>query len=343
MATRTAPSASSTRRRRLLLGLSAAAITPAAALLPAGAGAQAGSYPTRPIQIVVPFPPGGGVDLYARTVQAELQKLLGQPVVIDNRPGASGMIGAEIVAKAAPDGYTLMLGNIAVLAMNSATFAKVPYDPQKDFTPIMQTVMVPYVLVVNPKLEVESVEDLIALTQSKPGTITYGSSGAGSAQHMAAELFKSRTGAEMTHVPYKGVGALVTDLIAGHVDIAFADQASMMPHVNGGKLRLVAVAGLERVPELPDVPTIAEAAKLEGFQITGWQGVVGPANLPPAIVERLNRAFNEVQPMPMVAAAFRKAGLTAVGGTPEDLTRHMRKERDMWTQVAQDVGAVVQN
>lgn len=315
-------------RRALLAGVAVLAVSPV----------FADNYPSRPVRLVVPFPPGGAVDLYARHVQPELQKRLGQPVIIDNRTGASGMIGAENVAKSAPDGYTLLLGNIAVLAMNSATLPKVPYDPLKDFTPVMQTVMVPYVLVVNPSTPIKTVADLVAQAKTAPGQLTYGSSGAGSAQHMAAELFKSRTGAEMTHVPYKGVGALVTDLIAGHVQVAFADQASMMPHVKAGKLRLIAVARATRVPSLPDVPTIAEAANLPGFEITGWQGVAAPAGTPDSVVRTLNTAFNEVQALPAIKEAMEAAGLTLVGGKPEDLRQHMQKEMDLWSKVARDTG-----
>ncbi len=303
--------------------------------------AVADDYPNKPIRLVVPFPPGGGVDLYARSIQPELAKALGQPVIIDNRAGASGMIGAEAVAKAAPDGYTLLAGNIAVYAMNPATYRKMSYDPLKDFTPVVQTVMVPYVLIVNPDLPVRTIPELLAYAKANPGKLTYGSSGSGSAQHLAAELFKSRTGADLVHVPYKGVGALVTDLIAGHIQVAFADQASMMPHVKSGKLRLVATAGLQRVPELPDVPTVVEAAKLPGFEISGWQGISGPAGMSPAIVKKLNEAINRVQNLPSIKNGFGAAGLTVVGGTPEEFTRYVQGEIGRWTKVAKDVGATV--
>jgi tripartite-type tricarboxylate transporter receptor subunit TctC len=322
-------------RRAVVLGAAAAGVTATAAL-----PALADTYPSKPIRLVVPFPPGGAVDLYARTVQSELQKRLGQAVVIDNRTGASGMIGADSVAKAPPDGYTLLVGNIAVFAMNSATFRKVPYDPVKDFTPILQTVMVPYVLVVSADLPARSVPELLALAKSRRGALAYGSSGSGSAQHMAAELFKSKTGAEMTHIPYKGVGAMVTDLIAGHVQVAFADQASMMPHVQAGKLRLLGVVSAKRAPDLPDVPTVAEALKLSDFVIAGWQGVAGPAGLPEPVVQRLNEAFNAAQSAPAVKDAFAKAGLHLVGGSPSALTRQMQTELSRWTRIALDVGAV---
>ena len=318
--------------RACLLGAAALAAVPLLAQ----------DYPSKPIKLVVPFPPGGAVDLYARTIQPELSKALGQPVIIDNRTGASGMIGADLVAKAPADGYTLLVGNVAVYAMNVATYPKMSYHPQKDLTPVVQTVMVPYVLVVNPALPVRTVPELLAYAKANPGKLSYGSSGNGSAQHLAAELFKSRTGAQMTHVPYKGVGALVTDLIAGHIGVAFADQASMMPHVKAGKLRLVATAGARRIAELPDVPTVAEAGKLPGFEISGWQGISGPAGLPPAIVQRLNAAFNQVQALPSVSDSFAAAGLTNVGGTPDDFARYVDGEIGKWTKVAKDVGAVAE-
>lgn len=297
-------------------------------------------YPDRPVKLIVPFPPGGAVDLYARTIQPELQQALGQPVVIDNRTGASGMIGAEMVAKAPADGYTLLVGNIAVFAMNSATHRKVPYDPKRDFTPIFQTVMVPYVLATSPDMPVSTVAELLAHAKANPGRIGYASSGNGSAQHMAAELFKARTGADLTHVPYKGVGALVTDLMAGHVQVAFADQASLMPHVKAGKLKLLAVAGPRRIDELPDVPTVAEAVNLPGFEISGWQGIAGPAGLPASVTAQLNEALARIQAEPQMKARFAAAGLTPVGGSPEDFSRYLDAELARWTRVAKDVGAV---
>jgi tripartite-type tricarboxylate transporter receptor subunit TctC len=315
---------------RVALVLLALAFVP-----PAGA---AESYPVRPVRLIVPFPPGGAVDVYARTVQAALAENLGQPVVVENRPGASGMIGAEMVAKAAPDGYTLLVGNVATLAMNVGIYRKMPYDPVKDLAPVIQTVMVNYVLVVSPSVAAKNVAELVALAKSSPGKLSYGSSGAGSAQHMAAELFKAQTGANLTHVPYKGTGELVGDLVAGHVQVAFADQASMMPQVKAGKLRALAIGGSRRSPEYPDLPTVAEAANLPGFEATAWQGIAGPANLPPAIVRRLNEAFSKVQETPAMRAKLEGAGLTPVGGTPEEFGRYIRSEVAKWSKVASDVG-----
>ena len=303
--------------------------------------AVAQSYPNRPVRLVVPFPPGGAVDAYARTVQVALSENLGQPIIIENRAGASGMIGAEAVAKAAPDGYTLLVGNVATLAMNVGIYAKMPYDPLKDFTPIIQTVMVNYVLVVNPSVPARTVAELVAYAKANPGKLSYGSSGSGSAQHLAAELFKAQTHTDITHIPYKGTGVLVGDLIAGHVQIAFADQASMMPQVKAGKLRALAVGGTHRSAEYPDIPTVAEAGGLAGYEAVAWQGIAGPAGLPPAIVKRLNGAFMTITAAPGMRERLTGVGLTAVGGTPEEFSRYIRNEIMKWTKIAKDVGATV--
>lgn len=299
------------------------------------------SYPSRPVRLIVPFPPGGAVDVYARTVQAALAENLGQPIIIENRAGASGMIGADAVAKAAPDGYTLLVGNVATLAMNVGIYSKMTYDPLKDLTPIMQTVMVNYVLVVNPDVPVHSVAELVAYARANPTKLSYGSSGSGSAQHMAAELFKAQTGANITHVPYKGTGALVGDLVAGHVQVAFADQASMMPQVKAGRLRALAVGGARRSPEYPDIPTVAEAGNLPGYEAVAWQGIAGPAGLAPDIVKRLNDAFVKVHEAPGMRERLAGVGLTSVGGTPEEFGRYIRSEITKWTKVARDIGATI--
>ena len=302
---------------------------------------MAQAYPAKPIKLIVPFTPGGGVDIYARLIQPELSRLLGQPVTIDNRTGASGMIGSDAVAKSAPDGYTLLVGNVATYAMNVGIYRKMPYDPLKDLSLVFQTVMLPYVLVVNPNLPVQSVPELLAYTRAHPGKVSYSSSGSGSAQHMAAELFKSRSGADLTHVPYKGVGAMVTDLIAGHVQVAFADLASLLPHIKSGKLKLLAVTSPRRLTEFPDTPTVEEAAQLPGFEISGWQGIAGPAGLPPAIVKRLNEVMNQIQASPAMRDKFRESGLIPVGGSPEDFHRYVQAEITKWSKVAKDIGAVI--
>ncbi|MCW5590851.1 MAG: tripartite tricarboxylate transporter substrate binding protein [Burkholderiales bacterium] len=303
--------------------------------------ALAQPYPTKPIKLIVPFPPGGAVDVYARIVQPALAENLGQPIVIENKTGASGMIGAESVAKSAPDGYTVLVGNVATLAMNVGIYKKMPYDPVKDFAPVMQTVMVNYALVVNPAVPAKDVKELVAYAKANPGKLSYGSSGSGSAQHMAAELFKASTGTDITHVPYKGTGALVGDLVAGHVSMAIADQASMMPQVKAGKLRALGVGGRKRSPEYPDIPTIAEAGSLPGFEAVAWQGIAVPVATPPEIVKRLNEAFAKAQDNPAIREKLIAAGLTPVGGTPDEFGRYIRSEIAKWSKVAKDIGATV--
>jgi len=318
--------------RRAFLAFALALALPAAAQ---------DAYPTKPIRLVVPFPPAGGTDVLSRSIAQSIASNTKWTIVVDNKPGAGGMIGAEMVAKAAPDGYTLLVGNIATLAMNVGIYSKMPYDPVKDFTPILQTAQVNYVLVINPSVPVRTVPELVAYAKANPGKLTYASSGSGSAQHMAAELFKARTGTDITHVPYKGTGAVVADLIAGHVSMIFADQGSMMPQVKAGKLRALGVGGLQRSPEYPDIPTIAEAGNLPGFEMVAWQGMAGPAGLPPAIVARLNEAFNKVHALPGMREKLTTAGLTSVGGTPDEFGRYIKSEITKWTRIAKDVGATV--
>ncbi|MGE0801301.1 MAG: Bug family tripartite tricarboxylate transporter substrate binding protein [Lautropia sp.] len=303
--------------------------------------AAAQTYPDRPVRLIIPFPPGGAVDIYARTVQPALSQNLGQPVIIENRAGASGMIGTELVVKSPPDGYTILVGNIAALAMNVGIYRKMPYDPLKDLTPITRSVIVNYVLVVHPDVPAKSVAELVAYAKANPGKLSYGSSGSGSAQHMAAELFKSRTGVDLLHVPYKGTGAMMGDLIAGHVHLTFADQGSMMQQVNAGKLRVLGVGGLKRSPQYPDLPTISEAGNLPGYEAIAWQGIAGPAGLPAPVVARLNKAFNEVQADPQIHRKLEEAGLTPAAGTADAFGRYMASEVALWTKVAKDVGATV--
>jgi tripartite-type tricarboxylate transporter receptor subunit TctC len=308
-------------------------------LLGAATAASAQAFPSKPIRLVVPFPPGGAVDFYARVVQQPLSEALGQQVVIDNKAGASGMVGAEIVAKSPPDGHTLLLGNIASLAINAGLYAKMPYDPVKDLTAIVRTVDVNYALVVHPSVPANSVAELIAYAKANPGTISYGSAGSGSLPHLGVELFKAQTGIDMLHVPYKGGGPMVTDLLGGTVQVVIADQANLMPQVQSGKLRALAVATPKRSPNFPNLPTIAET--VPGFDSTAWQGLAGPAGMPPEVVKRLNEVFNTVMAMPAVREKLGGGGLEVVGGTPEQFARFIASEIAKWTKIAKDVGAKV--
>jgi tripartite-type tricarboxylate transporter receptor subunit TctC len=319
--------------RRLCIAFAALAV-----MLATQAFAQ--PYPSKSIRLVVPFPPGGAVDFYARVVQGPLSEALGQQVVIDNRAGASGMIGAEIVAKSAPDGYTLLLGNIASLATNVGIYAKMPYDPVKDFTPIMHTVDVNYVLVVHPSVPAHTVAELIAYAKANPGKLSYGSAGSGSLPHLAGELFKSLTGTDMIHVPYKGGGPMVTDLLGGTVQLVIADQANLMPFVTSGKLRALAVASPQRSANYPDLPTIAEAG-VPGFQAVAWNGLVGPAGLPPDVVKRVHDAFAGAMALPDVRKRLVAGGLDPVGDSPDAFGRFVRAENAKWSKISKDVGAHV--
>lgn len=305
--------------------------------LSTGDRAYAQRYPSQPIRLIVPFSPGGAVDVYSRIVAPALSKELGQTIVVDNRPGASGNIGTEFVARAPADGYTLLVGNIATLGINPVIYKNHPIDPLTQLTPITKTVIVNYVLVVNPQMPMRNVAELIAYAKTNPGTLTYGSSGAGSMQHMAAELFQARTRAKLLHIPYKGTGAVLGDLIAGHVDLIFADQGTMMQQVKAGKLAVLGVGGLTRVPEYPDIPTIAEAANLPDFEIVAWQGVAGPAGLPAPIAERLNQAFNKVQADSGIRARLAQAGLIPDAGTSAEFRQYIRDELAKWRKVTSNL------
>ncbi|HTI45550.1 MAG TPA: tripartite tricarboxylate transporter substrate binding protein [Casimicrobiaceae bacterium] len=317
-------------RRQFLATLAALAVAPA----------WADTFPSRPVRLVVPFPPGGAVDFYARVVQAQLAERFGQPIVIENRPGASGMIGADNVAKSAPDGYSLLLGNIATLAINVGLYAKMPYNPVTDFTPITHTIDVNYVLVVHPSVPVHSVRELIDYAKANPDKLAFGSAGSGSLPHLAGELFKSLTGVRMIHVPYKGGGPMVTDLLAGSVQLVIADQANLMPHVKSGKLRALAVASAKRSPGAPELPTIAEAG-VPGFQAVAWNGLVGPAGMSPDVVQRINRVFVDTMAVPDIRARLLDAGLDPIGDSPDSFGRFIPAEIAKWSKIAKDVGAHV--
>lgn len=297
-------------------------------------------FPSKPVRLIVPFPPGGAVDYYARAVQNRLQETLGQPILIENRSGAGGMVGADLVVKAAPDGYTLLVGNIASLAMNVGLYSKMTYDPRKDLTPIIRTVAVNYVMTVHASVPARSVKELIDHAKANPGKLSYGSAGSGSAPHLATELLKQRAGIDMLHVPFKGGGPMVADLLGGQIHIVIADQANLMPHVKAGKLRALAVGTLERSASYPDIPTIAESG-FPGFEARAWQGIAGPANLPADIVTQLNAAFAKAMAFPEVHQRLLDGGLDPISGTPEDFAAFIRNEIDKWAKVAKDVGARV--
>jgi tripartite-type tricarboxylate transporter receptor subunit TctC len=249
-------------------------------------GPLAQDYPARPIRMVVGFPPGGGTDVMARLVTPKMTEAWGQQVVIDNRAGATGIIGTDLVAKAAPDGYTLLMGHVATNAIAWSLFAKLPFDPAKDFAPITRVSSVPHILVVHPTLDVRTVKDLIALAKAKPGQLTFPSAGNGSTPHLAGEIFKTMTGVNLVHVPYKGSGQSLQDLLGGQVQVAFDTTAAVMVYVKAGRLRPLGVSTSKRLASLPEVPTIAESG-VPGYEVTTWYGLFAPAGTPPAVVRKI--------------------------------------------------------
>ena len=301
-----------------------------------GVGIQpliADEYPTRPIRMIVPFPPGGGNDLLARSISQPLSQAIGQSVVVDNRAGAGGQIGATLAAAAAPDGYSIFLGSIGNLTFLPVLQSKLQYEPVRDFAPVTLLATSPFILVMNPTVPAKSVKELIALAKAQPGKLNYGSAGLGSSLHMTAELFKLESGADITHVPYKGTGPALIDLLSGQVQMLFSTMPSVVPHVKSGKLRALGVSSTKRAAVVPDVPTIAEAG-VPGFEVLNWQGIVVPKKTPEAIIRKLNRALIEALKSPDTIAALAKQGLDAAGGTPEQFGALMKSEIDKYGKVA---------
>jgi tripartite-type tricarboxylate transporter receptor subunit TctC len=315
-----------------------AALVIVLAVIAAGTSAQ--TYPTRPIRLVVPFPAGGTTDILAREVGQRLSVSFGQPVVIDNRPGAAGNIGSDLVAKSAPDGYTLLMCTVSTHAINPNLYAKLPYDHVKDFAPVILVAGVPNVLEVTPSLPVNTVSDLIKLAKEKPGQINFASSGSGTSIHLSGELFKTMAGVDMTHVPYKGSAPAITDLMGGQVQVMFDNLPSSLQQIKAGKLRAIAVTSAQRAPSLPNVPTIAESG-LAGFEASSWFGVVAPAGTPQAIIARINADINQWLQSPDAKEKLLAQGAAAAGGTPEQFAAYIRTETEKWAKVVKASGAKV--
>ena len=299
--------------------------------------AHAQTYPSKPIRFVVPFAAGGGSDLVARTVAAKLTESLGQSVIVDNRTGAAGSIGADIASKSPPDGHTLLLGSNGPLAINPSLYAKLPYDAARDFAPVSLVTIMPFLLVVHPALPVKSVRELVALAKSKPDELNYGSPGNGSTTHLANELLKSMTGIRITHVPYKGVAPAATDLISGQVQMMSGDLSTLLPHVRSHRMRAIAVTATRRSTLLPDMPTVAESG-VPGYNAVGWFGVLVPAGTPRPVVDRLNAAINKG-----LASSDARERLGALGGevagdTPEHFGAHIRGEAAKWGKLIKALG-----
>ncbi len=288
-------------------------------------------YPSKPIKMIVTYPPGGGADTMARIIAPRLTESLGQPIIIENRAGASGQIGADLVAKSAPDGYTIMLDATAY-SVNPSLYPKMPYDPLKDLTPITILVRVPNILVVSPGFAPKSVQELIALAKSKPGELSYASSGNGSAQHLAAELFKAGTGTDIVHIPYKGGAPAIADVMGGQVPIFFGNMSSALPHVKAGKVRALAVTGNKRSANVPELPTIAESG-VPGYEVYEWNGLFAPAGTPVAIINRLQAEIARIVQLPDVKEKLAGLGAEAVANTPQEAAAFIKAEIAKWAVV----------
>ena len=319
-----------------------------AALLPFGvpfawgqtpSAAPGQTYPARPIRLIIPLPPGGGADFIGRAVGQQLSDQLGRPVIIDNRGGASGAIAGEIAARAAPDGYTLFLAYAASHGINPA-LGKVPYEPLKDFTAITYMAQSQNIISAHPSFAVNSLMELVSAARAKPGKIVYASAGFGSATHLSTVLLAQMTGANFIHVPHKGAGPALIDLLGGHVQFAFASLPAALPHTRTGKLKALAVSGLKRSPIVPEVPTVAESdpARLDGFETNQWYVLLGPAKLPAAIVQRLNSETNKALNIPDMRVKLERQGVEIEGSTPEAAHEFIRRELAKWAKVVAAAG-----
>jgi tripartite-type tricarboxylate transporter receptor subunit TctC len=311
----------------------------AAALVAAGAGAAEQGYPTKPVKIVVPYPPGGPTDIVARVVAQKLSEQTGQQFVVDNRAGAGGNIGAEAVARSAPDGYTLLVATTAH-AINRTLFKQMSYDLMKDFVPVSQLTAGPLVIVANPALPAKNVRELIALAKAKPGELAFASSGPGQSTHLAAELFDTMAGIKMTHVPYKGSAPALTDTMGGQVSLFFDTMLSAMPHVRSGKLKALAVTSAARSPAAPDIPTVAESG-LPGYEAIAWNGLLAPAGTPKEVVGRLNAEVKRALEVPEIKERFAAQGFAAAWSPPEKYAAFLDAEVDKWGKVVKVSGATV--
>jgi len=306
----------------------------------ASSASAADAYPSKSIRMVVPFNAGGTTDILARAIGQKLSEVFGQQVVVDNRAGAGGNIGADVVAKSAPDGYTLLMGTVGTHAINPSLYAKMPFDHLKDFVPITQVAAVSNVLVVHPSVPAKSVAELIALAKAKPGKLNFASSGNGTSIHLSGELFKTLTGVDMVHIPYKGSAPAITDLLGGQVNLMFDNLPSALPHIKTGKLRALGVTSSKRAPALPDAPTIAEAG-VPGFEATSWFGVFAPAGTPKEVVARLHKEIVKALNSPDTKERLSGQGADLIGNTPEQFAAYIAAETTKWAKVVKASGAKV--
>ncbi|MCC7487131.1 MAG: tripartite tricarboxylate transporter substrate binding protein [Burkholderiales bacterium] len=316
----------------MVLRLAALAIAAFAAASAHGAGT---AYPARPLRMIVPFAPGGGLDISTRLIGQKLTEAWGQNIVVDTRPGAATIVGTEVAARAVPDGYTFLMIT-TTFAINPGLHRKLPYDPVRDFAPVTQLNSQPNIVVVSPALPARTVNDLIALARSKPGELAFATPGAGSAPHLSAEMFQRAAGIAMIHVPYKGIPPAVTDVIGGRVAMLFTTTISAAPHVNAGKLRAVAITSAKRLAAMPDVPTVGET--LPGYRAEAFQGMVAPAGVPAEILARVAAEVGRIVRLPEIAKRFEADGATAVGSTPAEFSAFLREEMKKWGAAIREAG-----
>ena len=308
-----------------------------AALVLAPVTLRAQSYPSKPIRLIIPFPPGGSTDILGRSLAQKLSEAWGQQVLVDNRGGAGGTIGADLAAKAPADGYTLLMGHIGTLAVNVSLYPKLGYDPVRDFAPVSMVALVPNVLVVHPALPVKNVTELIAYAKANPGKLNYSSGGNGSAAHLAVEYFKLQTKTEIVHVPYKGTGPSVTDLIAGQVSMTMTGAPAVIPHVQSGRIRALGVSSPQRIPALAQIPTVVESG-VPGFDATQWYGVVAPVGTPKDIVARLNAEIRKIMQSKEMLERLNTEGAISAAGTPEQFDAYIKSEIARWGAVVKAAG-----
>ncbi|MDM0106847.1 tripartite tricarboxylate transporter substrate binding protein [Variovorax sp. J22R24] len=309
------------------------------AALPVVSTSQAQTFPTKPVTLVIPFPPGGPTDAMARTLAAEIKDHLGQPVIVENRAGAGGNIGADYVARAEADGHTLLFGTSGPLAINSSLYRKINYDPVKSFAPVIQVGHLPNILVVNPSVPAKDVRELIAYAKAHPGKLSYASSGNGASSHLAGVLFNGIAGTDLQHIPYKGTGPALNDLLGGQVSMSFTDVLTALPYVKAGKLRALGIATAQRSQALPDLPTLAEQG-VTGYDVSVFFGIVAPAGTPPATIAKLNKAFADALATPKVKQLFASQGLEpAPSNTPEQLGKYIGAQVTKWSSVVKQSGA----
>ena len=302
------------------------------------AGAQAQDYPSKPIRFIVPYVAGGAGDIFARTIGQKLFEAMGQTVVIDNRPGANGIIGVDLVAKSPADGYTIVMGNSAPFVLNPSLYSKLPYDPLKDFAPVTQGTYYAYILVLHPSVPAKNIQELVAYAKAKPGQLAYGSTGTGSANHLAGEFFAMMTGTKLTHVPYKGSAAALVDVLGGQLPMMFDTPITSIPQLKAGKLRAIGFSGNRRTPQLPDVPTLDELG-LKGFEVSSWQAILAPAGTPKAVVDRLYRETIKALKTPDVIERLgTQGGNELIGSTPAEFAALIKAELEKYGKVIKEAG-----